>query len=307
MRALVCLLAVGGLIGLSTNLAKLAAEAGVAPLAQLAWSLSAASMLLALAGGLRGRGPDSPPILRYSLEAGLVSMAAPNLILFAAIPRVGAAYAILAMAFPPFLTYLGALLLGVERPQARRALGVALSLVGALVLALYKLDDPAVSGLWVAATLVVPVLLAAGNLYRTLRWPVGATSPELAVGMLGASGVLLVIVGLVATLAGVQEEGLALTVPLATKPVLIVALQSLVFASTYWIFFVLQRVGGPVYLSLLGSVACVVGVPLAVVLFDEPLPEGLWTATALITVGVALLTVPGRARTSPPSRGSAGG
>lgn len=62
--------------------------------------------------------------------------------------------------------------------------GVPSALAGAGVLALNKLTEAETPALWVALTLVGPVLLAIGNLYRTLRWPPGSTAEELVAGML---------------------------------------------------------------------------------------------------------------------------
>ena len=54
--------------------------------------------------------------------------------------------------------------------------------------------------------------------------------------------------------------------------------------------FVLQKTGGPVLLSLLGAVGAVVGVPVAVILQGEALPEGLVVGGSLIALGVVLVT-----------------
>lgn len=293
---LVYLLAAGALIGLSTNLAKLAAEAGLSPLAFLAWSVAGATAVLTAIGAARGRLPAlSKQTVKYFLVSGFVSVAAPNLLFFAAAPRIGAGFVALSIAFPPLLTYLGALGLGMERFQAGRAAGVALALGGAALLALFKLSAPDTDPLWVAATLFAPALLAAGNIYRTACWPEGAAPDELAPGMLGASGLMLLATGaLFAVFIGDAAPGFSLAVPLGrATPVLLILTQVADFSALYLLFFVLQKRGGPVYLSLLGSVAAVVGVPIAVFLLGEAPPEGLLIGGALIALGVSLLTLGG--------------
>ena len=292
---LVCLLATGALIGLSTNLAKLAAEAGLEPLAYATWSVIGAAVVLTMVGAARRKLPPlSARTAEYFMVSGLVSVAAPNLIFFAAAPRIGAGFVALSIAFPPLFTYLGALLLGMERFQARRAAGVALALAGAALLAVLKLSEPDSSAFWVVLTLSTPLILAVGNIYRTARWPDGASPDELAPGMLVASGLTLLVVGAVTGRVPQSPDGFSLAVPVeSAAPVLLILTQVAAFSVQYLLFFVLQKRGGPVYLSLLGSVAAVVGVPLAVLLLGETVPRGLAVGGALIALGVGLLTFGG--------------
>lgn len=301
---LALLLATGTLIGVSTGLAKLAAGAGLSPLAFLAWSLVGATAVLAGVGAARRRLPPlNARTAEYFAVSGLVSVAAPTLLFFAAIPHVGAGFVALAIAFPPLFTYLGALALGLERFRAHRAAGVVLALGGALTLALLKLSEPGAQPPWVLATLAGPLLLAAGNLYRTLRWPEGAAPDTLAPGMLAASALALLAVGAAAGALPGAPAGLSLAVPSdRAAPALLILAQVAVYAVQYLLFFTLQKRGGPVYLSLLGSVGAVVGVPVAVLLLGEAVPQGLAPGGALIAAGVAVLTF-GRPRGEPGRRG----
>ena len=290
---LASLLGAGAVLGISTNLAKLAAEAGLGPLAFLAWSVVGAAAVLTGVGAVRNRLPPlNARTTEYFVVAGLVGLAAPNLLSFAAVPHVGAGFVALSTAFPPLLTYIGALLLGMERFQTRRASGVVLALGGAVLLAVLKLSEPGVDAFWVAATLSAPVLLAIGNIYRTARWPEGVAPDELAPGMLAASGLMLLVVGAIAEPFLGGAAGFSLAVPTGrAAPVLLILAQIATFSVMYLLYFVLQKHGGPVYLSLLGSVAAVVGVPIAVLLLGEAPPQGLAIAGVLIAVGVGLLTI----------------
>lgn len=288
------LLSTGALIALSTTWAKIAADEGLAPLSFLTWSLLGAAALLTVLQFVRHRLPRvDRRTIEYFLVSGLVSLAAPNLLLFAAIAHVGAAFVVLALAFPPLFTYLGALVLRMERFDAARASGVLAALGGAALLAARKLDDPAVEPVWIAATLAAPVILAAGNLYRTARWPEGARPDELAPGMLAGGGLLLVVAAF-----GTDAAWLALDLPEGRGPWLVTAAQVVTFAATYVLFFILQHRGGPVVLSLIGSVAAVVGVPLAVAFLGESVPDGLFVGGLAIALGVALVTRPVKAPSS---------
>lgn len=279
-----CLLAGGALLGLSTNLAKYAAEVGLTPLAFLFWSISGATAILFLVAVIRH---ELPPLtvsgFEYYLVAALVSVAGSNLIFFSAIPHVGAGFVALIIALPPLLTYVGALALKIERFSFLRAFGVGAALIGAGVLAARKISAPDASVFWIMVALCGPVLLAIGNIYRTMRWPKGVSASALAPGMLVAAAVML---GLLALL-----PSFSLRIPLSQPiPILLIIIQAIIFAGQFLLLFVLQKTGGPVLLSLLGSIGAVVGVPVAIFLQGETPPSGLFIGASLIALGVMLVT-----------------
>lgn len=281
---LICLLVGGALLGISTNMAKYAGEIGLSPLAFLFWSIAGAATILLVIALLRH---ELPPLNKRSFEyyfiSALVSVAGSNLLFFSAIPHVGAGFVALIISLPPLLTYLGALALGMERFQTVRALGVAAALAGAGVLAARKFSAPDASVFWILIALCGPVLLAIGNLYRTLRWPERASPNALAPGMLIAAVVLLGATSLL--------PDFSLTVPLGGfLPLGLITLQAFIFAGQFQLLFLLQKMGGPVLLSLLGSVGAIVGVPVAVFLQGESPPDGLILGASLIALGVALVT-----------------
>lgn len=282
--SLSCLIVAGGMIGVSTNLAKLANAAGLPPYTYLTWSVLGAALVHL---GVEACRRELPPLnwrtAEYFVVAGLLTLVAPYLINFAAAPKVGASFVALSLAFPPLLTYLGALALGMERFHPSRALGVSLSLAGAVLLAALKLSQPDAQALWIAATLAVPVILAVGNIYRTKRWPGDVKPASLVLGMLTTSAGVLLAVALL--------PGFLLAVPLdRAAPTLLILAQAVIFAAMYVFFFILQTIAGPVYLSLLGSVAAVVGAGVAILVFGEAPPPGLAAGSVLIALGIALVT-----------------
>ena len=95
--------------------------------------------------------------------------------------------------------------------------------------------------------------------------------------------------------------------PAGTLPYTLILVQTLVFALQFLLLFVLQRRGGPVYLSLLGSVGAVVAIPVAVLLLDERPPAGLALGATLIALGIALLTFGGKVESSREPRESGQG
>ncbi|MGP9652856.1 EamA family transporter [Halomonas sp. AOP35-4E-18] len=285
LAPLLYLLAGGALMGLSTNLAKLAGDIQLSALAFLFWSISGAALiLLVLAAFRRNLPPVNGRTIEYYAISGLLGVAGANLLFFSAIPHVGAGFVALIITLPPLLTYVGALALKMERFQVLRAAGVISALAGAVTLAFHKLSAPDANYLWIILALIGPVLLAIGNIYRTLRWPEGLSSDALAPGMLIAAAVILLSVGFL--------PGFSLSVPVdRSLPIMLIAFQAVVFAGQFLLLFLLQKSGGPVFLSLLGSVGAVVGVPVAIVLQGETAPEGLLLGTLLIGAGIALLNI----------------
>ncbi|SDN70127.1 DMT family transporter [Vreelandella arcis] len=285
LAPLMYLLACGALLGLSTNLAKLAGEMQLSAVAFLFWSISGAALiLLVLAAFRRNLPPVNLRTLEYYAVSGLLGVAGANLLFFLAIPHVGAGFVALIITLPPLLTYVGALTLKMERFQVTRAAGVISALAGAITLAFHKLSAPDANYLWILLALIGPVLLAIGNLYRTLRWPVGVSSDALAPGMLIAAAVILLCVSLLPGFSlGVSTDRFL--------PIMLIGVQALVFAGQFLLLFLLQKSGGPVFLSLLGSVGAVVGVPVAILLQGETAPEGLLLGALLIGAGIALLNI----------------
>ncbi|QPH54871.1 DMT family transporter [Pontivivens ytuae] len=288
LTALLSLLAAGACLGASTTLARVAGDLGLAPLPFLAWSIvGAAAMLMALAW----RRGALPPVTRrtavYFAIAAFVTVAGSNLIFFSAVPQVGVGFVSLTITLPPLLTYLGALAFGLERFQPMRAAGVAAALAGAGVLAFEKLAAPDAAVGWVLLSLLGPVLLAIGNLYRTMRWPPGLRPSELAPGMMVAAAVMLLLAGLL--------PGFTLRLPEAwVAPLGLIVVQAAIFTAQFLLLFVLQRTGGPVLLSLLGAVGAIVAVPAAILLLGEAPPGGLALGAGLIAAGIALVSLGGR-------------
>lgn len=282
--SLLLLLAVGSLLGLIGNVAKLAAASGWPPVALLLWSLLGAGSLLYLLALARGEAPSlRRPYLHYYLISGLVSISLPNALLFSAIPHVGAGFASLCLAFPPLLTYVLALALRMESLQRLRLLGILIGLAGSLILALGKLGSGDSPLFWVLATLVMPLFLAIGNVYRSRHWPEGARPLQLAPGMLLAGALLLLPLGLLGVeLRPAWEQ--------AAEAGWLVAEVAL-FAGMYALYFVLQKVAGAVYLSQIGSVTAITGAAVAVLVLGEQGSVSMLLAALCTTLGVTLVAL----------------
>lgn len=279
------LLVTGGLLGLIFPLGKLAANAGIHP---LAWSfmISAGTAAVLIAGMLAagvGLGFGGGRLRFYAI-AGIISYAIPNLLLFAAIPRLGAGFTGIMFTLSPVITLLMSMALGLRRPSALGVAGIALGFAGALVVASTRGEASAPASIaWVGLGLLIPVALAAGNVYRTIDWPAGAAPTELAAGShLGAAFALLLL--------GLFVPQALSFGPLATIP--LVALAQVAGSSAMFVFFFrLQAVGGPVYLSQIGYVAAAVGMVGAMLFLGETYAPATWAGALAIMAGVALTTL----------------
>jgi drug/metabolite transporter (DMT)-like permease len=282
--ALGLLVVTGGLLGLTLPFGKLATAAGVPA---MVWafviSLGAGGVLLCvlLARGERIR--FTPHKLRYFFVTAAVSYAAPNLLMFSAIPHLGAGYTGIMFTLSPVITLVFSILLRVRRPNMLGILGIAVGFVGAVMVAVTRGEAGQPADLsWVVMGLLIPVSLAAGNIYRTVDWPEGTGPIELAVGSHLASATLL-LVGILALF------GIKAFVPLGGVPLVIVA-QVASASAMFAFFFRLQAVGGPVYLSQIGYVAAAVGLFAGTIFLGEHYQLLTWVGAVIITAGVFITT-----------------
>lgn len=284
LSSLACLLLAGSLIGLSVNLVTLASAAGVKPMSFLIWSISGASLIVAAVALAFGQRPAlNRHTSEYFLISGLLSVALPNALYFSAATRVGVGFVALCFAFPPLYTYALALLGRLEPFRALRAVGVALGVAGAIIIARSKSTESDADFIGIGLALSAPIVIAAGNIYRTLRWPAGASSLALAPGML-LGALFFLVIGLL--LAG---QSFVFPVENATA-VMLLAAQTLAFSTMYILYFILQRMAGPVYMSQAGSVGAVAGAAIAIFFLGETPPSALPVAALLTAIAVFLVT-----------------
>jgi drug/metabolite transporter (DMT)-like permease len=274
----------GSVIAAIYTLAKLAGQAGVSALGVLAFQLLVAAVLVSAVAAVAGRLPRwDGRTLRYAVVAGALGIAAPNLITFAALGHLPAGLVGVIGALSPVFTYGLALLLRVERVQPLRAAGVVLGGVGVLVLLLPRSALPEAALLpWALLALAGPLLLAGGNLFRSLAWPPGLHP-------LSAASALLVTQALLFVPAAALLGELWLPGPALQAPDLALAGAGLLTTAFYLTAFELQRRAGPVVVGQLGYVITVVSLLLGAWVFGEkPAAATVW-AVLLVFGGVLLV------------------
>ncbi|HZH12945.1 MAG TPA: DMT family transporter [Archangium sp.] len=278
------LLGTGVLLGAYFPLGKLSGQAGIHPVAW-SWiiSMGAVIVLGSVVALTRRTIPLTGRHLRYYTLSAAISFVAPNLIMFAAIPRLGAGFTAATYTLSPVLTLAFSAVLRLRRPDLTGVLGIVTGLSGALVIVFSRgqVDRPG-DPLWIGIALLIPVFLAAGNVYRTLDWPKQADPLSLAVGSNFFAACMLLVIGLIgpgpASLASLLES-----VPLS-------AMQMLTSAGMFALFFRLQQVGGPVFLSQIGYVGAAVGLVSGTLVLGERYPLMTWLGALVVAVGIALVT-----------------
>lgn len=282
------LLGTGIFLGLGMPLAKAAAAQQVGALAFALWPTAAAGLVLMAIGRLRlGRPAFTAAQLRFGAIAGLFGHALPMSAAYGLAAHAGAGFTALAFTLPPVFTLAITLLLGLERPLLRRVAGVAVGLGGALLLvagrgALTPDADPAAgtapaapSALWLV--LAIPAVIAAANVYRSVRLPQGMAAEWLSGLTLLSSAAFLALFG------AVSGEW---RVPLTAAALCWLGLQAAALVAGYVLYFLLQQRAEPVTFSFMGYVVMATGVAAGTVFFGERLP---WTtAPALAFIGAAL-------------------
>ncbi|GKW50052.1 DMT family transporter [Halomonas sp. NCCP-2165] len=293
LQALGCLLLVGSCLALSLTVAKLADDAGAPRISFLMVAMAGAGLVLMGLAALRRRPlAFDRRALEYSLVAGAL-LALPNALAFVAIRHVGAGFISLSFAFPILITWVLAVCLRLERLRLLRLSGVVLGLGGGLVLAAAKAGGMNAAPGWALLVMAMPLVIALGNIYRTLRWPEGGSPLFLAALMLLGGAVTLLPLSLA------LEPG-QLPVLFSREAVLpLLALEATVFTVLYLFYFVLQKLAGPVYLSQIGAVAAVVGTLIAVLALGEAPPPNLGLAALLVVAGSLLFQRGARAAALP--------
>ena len=283
-QAFSLLLVTGTLLGLTLPFSKIATGAGVPP---ILWafviSFGAGGVLLIVLLLRKHRFLLTGRKLRYFVIAAAISYAIPNLLMFSAIPHLGAGYTGIMFTLSPVITLVLSILLGVRRPNLLGVAGIVIGFAGALMVALTRGEAGQPAALfWVVIGLLIPVSLAAGNIYRTFDWPDNSGPIELAVGSHLAAAAML-LVGLLFL------EGIGTFGHLSSMPQLVLA--QVASASAMFVFFFrLQAVGGPVYLSQIGYVGAAVGLISGTLVLGERYQLLTWIGAAIITVGIVMTT-----------------
>jgi len=271
--------------GLTYPIAKVVTEAGAHPVGMAL--LQAVIGCLSLAPiALARRRP--PPLTRRHVPvyviAGTLGTALPSCVWFWVAPFLPSGLVAILMALVPMMTLGLALLLGVERFESKRTVGI---LCGIVAVALIVVPDTSLPERamvwWVLIGLVVPLCYSTENVFLTLRRPADVESATLLCGMMWAATVLLLPVAWAtdgwAWFSWQEDRTGWLFLGLAAINV---------FA--YLTFIEVIRMAGPVFASQQGYIVTITGVLTGMIFLDETHSGWVWVATAIMMAGLFLVT-----------------
>lgn len=273
---LALLIGTGTLLGLLAPFGKLAAAAGIDPFLWAALISLVPGAALAIATSRENWGRADLHI--FGATSGLFAYVIPNALLFLAIPHIGSGLAGLMYAFSPVITAVLSLAFNIRPPRRGLLVAVALGFAGALLIVLGRngLAAPEAPQ-WLLLSLLVPLSLSIGNVYRTARWP-----EEMSPAQVGAAANLLAAPPLLVLSA--WNGGLDPLVIAGNWQLSL--LQWFVSLAAFTLFFRLQWLGGPTYLSQIGYVAAGLSLAIGTLILGENYPPLVWAGAALILAGI---------------------
>ena len=271
------LLACGLLISLTYALGKLATQAGIEGIELLFWQITGSALIVLPCAVWAGQTPKLQwEHVRYYLLAGLMGFTGPYLITYWVLNFIPSGLVGVVASLSPLLTFAIVLLLFRGKASLSSGLGLVLGFAGVLAILLPKNSLPSPDMfVWVMVACLSPLLLAAGNVYRTRAWPKDGKPLQMAAGLLSSQWVLLLPVYAASQPVGLPTQALFTVVGIAV-----------VSGFFYLISFELQRRTTPVFVGQLGYVIALCSLLIGIVFFKETPSLWVWVGTLLIAVGV---------------------
>jgi drug/metabolite transporter (DMT)-like permease len=283
--ALTLLVLLGVIWGSGYSIARFAMTHGVPPLGYSFWqSLGPAIVLLIMCLIKERKLKISAQHIRYYLIAGVLGIALPNTNMYFAASHLPAGILAVIVNTVPIIMYPLALMARQERFHLGRMCGVALGIIGIMMIVGSKLSLPTVTMMWWAlVTLLTPCFFAICALYSVHDRPQESSSLSLATGMLIASAIILAP-WVIDTHEFYPLNSLSL-------PNLAVILEIILSSIGYIIFFQLLKIAGAVYYSLVGGIVALTGLFWGWLVFGEQLHAWTLIAVMIIFAAVCIVTL----------------
>lgn len=281
---LTILITLGLLWGGVTNVARYIGLSETPPLGYAFWTVLIGAVLLSLANIIRRqRIPLSVRHIRYFLIAGTLTSGLPTANMFLCLNYISVGAMSLVLSMVTLVTYLLAIVFVLEQPNLKRASGIGLGLLGALLVVLPENGLPSDQPIgWFLLAFLSPIGYAAGNIYTAKFKPADIDSLVGANGLMCSSALVL----LIATLASGQWFLLWGEVSLIDG---LITFHGVITAVAFTLFFVLIRIAGPVYFSQVAYLVTFFGIGIAMVVFGERYSLWHWAALIVTVYGVWLV------------------
>ncbi len=278
------LILIGVIWGLAYSIAKLLTEDG-APAIGVAWlSAITSAVFLSIYCFVRQR---PPPISTRHLEAyaiaGTFGGAAPAIVLYTSASQLPAGILAIVSSLTSLVTYLLSLGVRLETFSVQRIIGIlfGFTAIGAIALPKTGLPEPSMA-YWVLITLLIPLFYSVENTYLALRRPQVADSLVLLCGMMW-------FVGLVMTPLVLSTEAMSVLDHLTIKWSVLLVAVCLANIIAYATLLDLIERSGPVFAAQSGYLVTAFGVLWGIAIFGERHSLWVWSAFALMLVGLSLV------------------
>lgn len=273
---------IGSLVAVNFAIAKFAVVNGISPLAAFYWQLLGAAGLLLIIGVMRKQPLTlNTRHIRYYSVAGVLGVSGPNLVSNWVLIEVPASTFTVLVTLSPLVTFALAAIFERKQLSGQRLLGILLGFAAVLLVTAQNMETDSVSQQTLMLALLVPVLLACGNVYRSKAYPAGSDTLSLAIGMLLSQVIILTPVYLFSSASYIPFISLQLL------DAAIVAM-AILSALSYLLTFRLQQLTDSVGFSQVGYFVTLTGVAIGILLFDEQLNAAVISAIALLFTGLAM-------------------
>ena len=278
----VMLLSAAVIYGSIFTVNKLAAKAGVPPLAYSFWQSFGAGLVLWIVLTLRGErlGVSRRDLAGYIVIGALVIGLPISLLTYIA-PKLPAGIMTLVLALSPPITFVISVLARVERFRWLGLVGLLFGFAGvALIVAPGATLGITEAWKWFLLALLAPVMFAGSNVAAAILRPPASSSVSTGAGVLFGSALLLLPVMLLSGQAWFPRQ---------PDLGMMAALLAIAINAAFLVLFLeIIRRAGPVFFAQFNYLAVVAGVAWGAVVFGERLSIYLVLAMALMFVGVFL-------------------
>ena len=271
--------------GLTFSLARIAAETGAHPIGLAFWQAAGGGLVLLPVCLYRKVLPQvNWQNCKRFLVIALAGTALPGTLLFYAASRVPSGILAITISLVPMLTYVFALILGIDNYTSKRFIGIVLGFGGILLLSLPEtsLPDPGMVK-WMLLALLASVFYTIENIYVDISIPQGTDLIALLTGGLCVGALLL------APIAYSQAAFVTLQYPFTEVEWAIIAM-AFVSSTAYTLFLYVVKKSGSVFASLVGYVITLAGVFWGMFFFDESHSIWVWAALLTMLFGMAMVT-----------------
>ncbi len=283
IRLLGLLVLMGAGWGLSGVIAKPIVDAGYRPFGIILWQMIIGAIVLGALTYARGKPlPFAPRHIALYLFIALTGTLLPNVASYTALLHLPAGIMSIIIASVSMFAFPIALLLGNERFEGKRFLGLVAGLIGVVILAGPQAQLPTGAWIWIAVALIAPFLYGIeGNVIA--KWGTAGLDPIQALAGASLIGACLALGMTLATDAWID--------PLSAwnLPKGLIVVNSILHACVYSGYVWLVGRAGATFAAQVSYLVTGFGVVWAMILLGESYGGWVWVALGVMFVGLFLV------------------